>query len=73
MEIIKSIKSIKNISQLSIHERMKHITATHPELLPLVSHFSQSANDLNNSTCIATGVMLQNGIVKCMKEMEVRY
>jgi hypothetical protein len=73
MEIIKSIKSIKNISQLSTQERMKHITTTHPELLPLVSHFSQSANDLNNSTCIATGVMLQNGIVKCMKEMEVRH
>ena len=73
MEIIQSIKNSKNISQLTTQERLKHVTTTHPELLPLVSHFSKSADDLNGSTLIATSVMLQNGIGKCIKEMEVRY
>ena len=43
----------------------------HPELLPLVQHFSRSVSELSETTLVAAGAMLGNGITKCAKEMEV--
>ena len=71
MEIIKSSKSPKQLSQLSEKEKMKLLKTNHPELLPLVQHFSDSVFELSETTLVAAGAMLKNGVNKCAKEMEV--
>jgi U3 small nucleolar RNA-associated protein 3 len=71
MEIIKSSKSPKDVSKLSDKEKMKLLKTHHPELLPLVQHFSHSVSELSETTLVAAGAMLGNGVTKCSKEMEV--
>jgi U3 small nucleolar RNA-associated protein 3 len=71
MEIIKSSKSPKDASKLSDKEKIKLLKTHHPELLPLVQHFSRSVSELRETTLVAAGAMLGNGITKCAKEMEV--
>ncbi|KAL3823832.1 hypothetical protein ACHAXA_004104 [Cyclostephanos tholiformis] len=70
MEIIKSSKSPKHVSKLSDREKMKLLKMHHPELLPLVQHFSHSVSELSEITLVAAGAMLRHGITKCAKEME---
>ncbi len=71
MEIIKSSKSPKHLSKLSDKEKMKLLKTNHPELLPLVQHFSDSVLELSETTLVAAGAMLKNGVDECAKEMEV--
>ncbi len=71
MEIIKSSRSPKQLSQLSEKEKMKLLKTNHPELLPLVQHFSDSVLELSDTTLVAAGALLKNGVNKCAKEMEV--
>lgn len=72
VETIRSIKNTKHISKLSKKDKMKLLKANHPELLPLVQHFSGSVQDLVDSTMVAGGALLKNGAKAGRKEAQVR-
>ena len=72
VETIQASKNIKQISKLSKKDKMKLLKANHPELLPLVQHFSGSVQDLVDSTMVAGGALLKNGAKAGKKEAQVR-
>jgi U3 small nucleolar RNA-associated protein 3 len=71
VETIQSIKNTKQISKLSKKDKIKLLKANHPELLPLVQHFSGSVQDLVDSTMVAGGALLKNGAKAGRKEAQV--
>ena len=73
VETIQSVKNAKQISKLSRKDKMKLLKANHPELLPLVQHFSGSVQDLVDSTMVAGGALLKNGAKAGRKEAKVRF
>ncbi|KAL7446400.1 hypothetical protein ACHAXH_008103 [Discostella pseudostelligera] len=69
VETIQSIRSSRqNLSKLSKSEKIKFLKANHPELLPLVQHFTQPIQDLNETTMAAAGALLKRGVVNGAKE-----
>ena len=70
--ILQPSKNTKQISKLSKKDKMKLLKANHPELLPLVQHFSGSVQDLVDSTMVAGGALLKNGAKAGKKEAQVR-
>jgi U3 small nucleolar RNA-associated protein 3 len=54
-----TISSTKDITKLSIKEKRKIIDKQHPEMLPLVSHFSSVVEDLSNQTSVATRAIFE--------------
>ena len=73
VETIQSVKNAKQISKLSKKDKMKLLKANHPELLPLVQHFSGSVQDLVDSTMVAGGALLKNGAKASRKEAKVSF
>lgn len=71
METIQSSKSSKQLLKLSKKEKMKLLKANHPELLPLVQHFSGPVQELSETTMVAAGALLKNGVAKGKNEAEV--
>ena len=71
--ILQPSKNIKQMSKLSKKEKIKLLKANHPELLPLVQHFSGSVQDLVDSTIVAGGALLKNGAKAGSKEAQVRF
>mgnify|MGYP001047215082 CR=1 FL=1 len=73
IETIQSIRSSRqNLSKLSKSEKIKFLKANHPELLPLVQHFTQPIQELNETTMAAAGALLKRGVVNGAKEAKVR-
>lgn len=72
VETIQSIKNTKQILMLSKKDKMKLLKANHPELLPLVRHFSGSVQEFVDSTMVAGGALLKNGAKAGRKEAQVR-
>ncbi len=73
VETIQSIRSSRqNLSKLSKSEKIKFLKANHPELLPLVQHFTQPIQELNETTMAAAGALLKRGVVNGAKEAKVR-
>ena len=70
--ILQPSKNTKQMSKLSKKEKIKLLKANHPELLPLVQHFSGSVQDLVDSTMVASGALLKNGAKAGKKEAQVR-
>lgn len=70
--ILQPSKNTKQISKLSKKDKIKLLKANHPELLPLVQHFSGSVQDLVDSTMVAGGALLKNGAKAGKKEAQVR-
>jgi len=70
METIQSVKSSKQLSKLSKKEKLKLLKANHPELLPLVQHFSGPIQELSETTMVAAGALLKNGVAKGAQEAE---
>ena len=66
-------RSSKQLSKLSKKEKLKLLKANHPELLPLVSHFEGPVQELSETTMVAAGALLKNGVAKGGKEAEVCY
>ena len=52
--------ALRESVELSGKEKRKLLDQQHPELIPLISHFSESIKALKNRTCIATKVLLEN-------------
>lgn len=48
------IAAFRDLSKLSLKDKQKLLDKQHPELLPLLSHFSIMVNDLRNKTAVAT-------------------
>ena len=71
--ILQPSKNVKQMSKLSKKEKIKLLKANHPELLPLVQHFSGSVQDLVDSTIVAGGALLKNGAKAGSKEAQVRF
>jgi len=70
METIQSVKRTKQLSKLSKKKKLKLLKAGHPELLPLVQHFSEPIRELSETTMVAAGALLKNGVAKGGKEAE---
>jgi U3 small nucleolar RNA-associated protein 3 len=70
VETIQSAKRPKQLSKLSKKEKMKLLKTNHPELLPLVQHFSGPIRELSETTMVAAGALLKNGVKKGGKEAE---
>ncbi len=70
--ILQPSKNTKQMSKLSKKDKIKLLKANHPELLPLVQHFSGSVQDLVDSTMVAGGALLKNGAKAGKKEAQVR-
>jgi len=70
METIQSVKRSKQLSKLSKKEKMKLLKANHPELLPLLQHFSDPIRELGETTVVAAGALLKNGVAKGAREAE---
>jgi len=68
--ILQPSKNTKQMSKLSKKEKIKLLKANHPELLPLVQHFSGSVQDLVDSTMVASGALLKNGAKAGKKEAQ---
>mmetsp|Transcript_18669 Transcript_18669/g.40405 ORF Transcript_18669/g.40405 Transcript_18669/m.40405 type:complete len:301 (-) Transcript_18669:181-1083(-) len=64
IETIQSVKRTKQLSKLSKKEKLKLLKANHPELLPLVEHFSGPVQELSETTMVAAGALLKNGVSK---------
>ena len=54
-------------------EKLKILKSKHPELLPLLQHFNNPINELNDKTLLACGALLKGGVCKGRKEAEVCY
>mmetsp|Transcript_20286 Transcript_20286/g.42428 ORF Transcript_20286/g.42428 Transcript_20286/m.42428 type:complete len:694 (-) Transcript_20286:38-2119(-) len=70
METIQSVKSAKQLSKLSKKEKLKLLKVNHPELLPLVQHFSSPIQELSETTMVAAGTLLKDGVAKGTQEAE---
>jgi len=70
METIQSVKSAKQLSKLSKKEKIKLLKVNHPELLPLVQHFSSPIQELSETTMVAAGTLLKDGVAKGTQEAE---
>lgn len=68
---IQSIKSSKQLSKLSKKEKKKVLKANHPELLPVLQHFSGPVRELSDTTMVAAGALLKNGVARGGQEAEV--
>lgn len=66
-----SIKSSKQLSKLSKKEKLKVLKANHPELLPVLQHFSGPVRELSETTMVAAGALLKNGVARGGQEAEV--
>ena len=51
--------STRDVSKLSAKDRQKILEKQHPEMLPLLSHFSGVVKDLEESTSVATRAIFQ--------------
>lgn len=71
VETIQSVKSSKRLSKLSKKEKLKLFRANHPELLPLVQHFAEPIRELEETTMVAAGTLLKDGVAKGAQEAEV--
>ena len=58
-------------SKLSTKDKLKVLKSQHPELLPLIQHFNNPINELNETTLLACGALLKGGVRKGKKEAEV--
>lgn len=54
------LKATRDTSKLSSKEKRKLIQKQHPELLPVVSHFSDVVKELKDRTRVATTVLTQD-------------
>ena len=51
----------KNISQLSQKDKLKLLSKTHPELLPLITHFREEfVRPLMDETMVVSNALFQN-------------
>jgi hypothetical protein len=50
----------RDISKLGPKDRRKLLKNQHPEMIPIVSHFSGVSKEFMDSTCVATRVLLEN-------------
>ena len=57
--------------KLTKKEKLKTLKTNHPELLPLVQHFTNPIEEFSKTTLMATGALLKNGVRKGIKEAEV--
>lgn len=72
METIQAARRSKPLSTLSKKDKVKLLKAHHPELLPLVRHFSSPIRDLSDTTLVAAGALLKDDVAKGAREAEVR-
>ncbi len=73
IETIQSIQSSRhNLAKLSKSEKLRFLNANHPELLPLVQHFTPPVQELSETTMVAAGALLKRGVVNGTKEAKVR-
>lgn len=49
----------RNVAKLSTKDKQKLLDRQHPELLPLLSHFSNMAEDLNRNTSVAAEAIFE--------------
>jgi len=68
METIRSAKRSEPLSKLSKKHKLKLLKAHHPELVPLVRHFSNPMRELNDTTLVAAGALFKNGVAKGVRE-----
>jgi hypothetical protein len=57
---VSKIKKSDKLIKLSIKEKRKIIEKQHPEMLPLISHFTDIVQDLQSNTLIATNAIFDN-------------
>ena len=50
----------RDISKLGQKDRRRLIKLQHPELIPIVTHFSKASKEYMDSTRVATKVLLEN-------------
>jgi len=70
--ITKKKQTSTSKKKLSTKEKLKILKSQHPELLPLIQHFNDPINELNETTLLACGALLKGGVCKGKKEAEVR-
>lgn len=56
----KTSSSSKIVTKLSVKEQRKIIEKQHPEMLPLLSHFTTIVEDLQNQTAIASRAIFES-------------
>ena len=71
--LITKKKQTSSSKKLSTKEKLKILKSQHPELLPLIQHFNNPINELNDKTLLACGALLKGGVCKGKKEAEVRF
>jgi len=69
--LITKKKQTPSSKKLSTKEKLKVLKSQHPELLPLITHFNNPINELNDTTLLACGALLKGGVCKGKKEAEV--
>lgn len=52
----------RDISKLGPKDRRKLLKLQHPEMIPIVSHFSDVSKEFMDSTRVATKVLLENNL-----------
>lgn len=54
------LATTRDISRLGLKDRRKLLNLQHPEMIPIVSHFSEVSQEFMDSTRVATKVLLEN-------------
>ena len=56
---IENLSSARNLSKLTAKDRQKILEKQHPELLPLLSYFSETVKELDETTTVATKAIFE--------------